>query len=141
MAISVAAIPVSTVAAQAAWEIRAPAETRVKILEVTAHDVGAVASSRGIGRPAAIGVDPVSNLLQMQNPSDGVSRVTYAHVWNTTNPTAPTIYHRRHNVGTAGGYSFIWVFPQGLIIPVSQTIVLINITTTNTTHWNIVVDE
>ena len=140
MAISVAAL-IGTTISQAVFEIRAPASTRVKVLEISAVDVGAVGSSRGLGRPAAIGVAPVSNPMLMQNPADGISRVTYATVWNTTNPTAPTIYHRRHSVSTQTGINFIWSFPRGLIIPVSETIIVFNISTAATTAWNIVVDE
>ena len=140
MAISCVSILAST-ASGAALEIRTPATTRAKVIELCAQDVGAVQSTRGVGRPSAIGVAPVSSPLIMQNPADGISQLTYATVWNTSNPTSPPVFHRRQIVGTQAGYNIIWTFPVGLVIPVSGTIVVWNFTSAAATTWNVVVDE
>ena len=122
----------SGTAAAAAWEIRAAATPgRLRIIELGIFLAAATSSVFGIGRPAAIGVTPTTpvNFLQ-EDPAnvlaDGVALSALA--WGT-GPTAPTDFLRRITLPGTVGAGVIWTFPEGIVIPVSGSIVLWNIGT------------
>lgn len=130
-----------TTTAQCVVEMKSAATHRARILEVNCSTGGSTQNSIGIGRPAAVGVGGVFAAGVMQNPADGISQVQYATNWLTTAPTAPTIYHRRHNLGTQAGYHWIWTFPVGLIIPAGGVVTIHNVTSAPLAYYSIVVDE
>jgi hypothetical protein len=102
----------SGTAATAAWEIYTAATPgRVKLLEFGFFLAAATASTYGLGRPQARGDTP-----------------TTALAWGT-GPTVPTAYLRRISLPATVGTGVIWTWPNGLVIPVSSSLVLWNIGT------------
>ena len=121
-------------------EWRTPAGVRAKVLEVSYISATATVQTIGLGRPQAIGITPVNVLFQMDDPGDPASVMNGSLSW-ATSPTVPLIYHRRWNGAATIGVGIVWTFPRGLIIPVSSSMVLWNITTTVASDVNCVVDE
>ena len=122
----------SGTAAAAAWEIRAAATPgRLRIIELGIFLAAATSSVFGIGRPAAIGVTPTTpvNFLQ-EDPANVLANdvALSALAWGT-GPTAPTDFLRRITLPGTVGAGVIWTFPEGIVIPVSESIVLWNIGT------------
>jgi len=122
----------SGTAAAAAWEIRAAATPgRLRIIELGIFLAAATSSVFGIGRPAAIGVTPTTpvNFLQ-EDPANILANdvALSALAWGT-GPTAPTDFLRRITLPGTVGAGVIWTFPEGIVIPVSESIVLWNIGT------------
>lgn len=125
---------------QSCVEWRTPATVRAKILEVSFVTATGTAQTIGLGRPGAIGVTPVNVLFQADDPADPASTVNGSLSW-ATSPTAPSIYHRRWNGAATIGVGVCWTFPRGLVIPISSSVVLQNITTTVAADVNCVIDE
>jgi len=115
---------VVTAAAGATWEIIAGAVRRPRILEIGLSQVTAVAGTYGLGRPAAVGVDPVPVLFSAELVGDHVSTVNGAVAWSTTAPTVPTLYLRRVTCPATIGAGVIWTFPRGLYIAATLSIVI-----------------
>jgi len=127
-------------AAQACVEWRTPSTVRPKVLEVSFITATGTAQSIGLGRPAAIGVTPVNVAFQPDDPGDVASTMNGSLSW-ATSPTAPTIYHRRWNGAATIGVGVVWTFPRGLVIPISSSLVIFNITTTVAADVNCAIDE
>lgn len=122
----------SGTAAAAAWEIYTAATPgRVRLLELGFFLAAATASTYGLGRPAAIGDTPTTPVtLLPEDPNDVIAAgvVASALAWGT-GPTVPTAYLRRISLPATVGTGVIWTWPEGLVIPVSSSIVLWNIGT------------
>lgn len=115
--------------ANAVLEIIGSNTTRAKIYEIGITMVTAVATTLGLGRPAAIGVTPVPVLVQAEDVND-VAGITAGSLSWGTSPTAPSIYLRRFT-GNAIGQGVIWTFPKGIVLATSgitRNLVLFNIT-------------
>lgn len=125
---------------QASWELRTGAGNRPKVLEVSLIQATATAQSLGLGRPQAIGLTPVNVLFQADDPGDPASVQNASLSW-ATSPTVPLIFHRRWNSAASIGVGIVWTFPRGLVVPVSSSIVLWNITTAVALDINCAVDE
>lgn len=126
---------------QACWELRTTSSMRAVVLQVEFFIATGTAVSIGLGRPAAIGVTPTSPVTVLQEDSaaqNGNSQVALA--WGTS-PTAPSNYLRRWNGPATVGAGIIWTFPRGLVVPVSSSIVIFNITTNVAADINVVLDE
>lgn len=128
----------SATAANVEW--RTPSTVRAKILEVSYISSAATAQTIGLGRPQAIGVTPVNVLFQADDPADPTSVMNGSLSW-ATSPTTPLIFMRRWNGAATIGVGVVWTFPRGLVIPVSSSVVLWNITTTVASDVNCVIDE
>lgn len=128
-----------TVTTTANWEMRTPASLRPRVLELS-YIVSATAQSIGLGRPQAIGITPVNVLFQVDDPADQPSLMNASLSWGTS-PTVPLIFHRRWNGAATAGTGIVWTFPRGLVVPVSSSIVLWNITATAASDVNCVSDE
>ena len=122
------------------WECRTASTPRAKILELSFITATGTAQTIGLGRPQAIGSVPVNVAFQADDPGDAASTVNGALSW-TTSPTVPLIFHRRWNGAATIGVGIVWTFPRGLVIPVSSSVVLWNITTTVAADVNCAVDE
>jgi hypothetical protein len=121
-------------------EWRSAASNRPKILEVSYISAAATAHSIGLGRPGAIGVTPVNVLFQADDPGDPASVTNGSLSW-ATSPTTPTVFMRRANFAATIGVGVVWTFPRGLVIPVSSSVILFNITAGAASDVNCVIDE
>lgn len=120
---------------QACWELRPPAGSNPRVLEISVITL-ATALSIGLGRPSVPGISPVAvTAFQPDDIPDGVyggnSNVGVALSW-ATSPTAPTSFLRRWNTLNSFGMGVIWTFPRGLFVPASSSLVIWNITATTT---------
>lgn len=126
---------------QASLEIRTTSAVAPRILELSVIQATGTAMSIGVGRPNAIGVTPgTTSTFQRDNPGDPACVTTTALSWGTS-PTAPTIYLRRWNGAASIGVGIIWTFPRGLVIPVSSSLVVFNITAAVAADINVALDE
>jgi hypothetical protein len=102
----------------------------------------ATASTFGLGRPAAIGVTPTSPVtLLSDDPNDAASGVQTALAWSGSAPTAPTNFFERFQLPATVGAGIIVTFPKGIIIPVSSSLVIWNISATGVADINVRVEE
>lgn len=116
--------------AAAAWEIRTAATPgRARLLELGFFLVAATASVIGLGRPGAIGNTPTAPAdFVPEDPNDVIaSGVIQSAVAWAVGPTVPASYIRRISLPAAIGQGVIWTFPEGIVIPVSSSIILWNI--------------
>lgn len=126
---------------QASAEIRTTASVKARMLELSLIQVTGTAQSLGLGRPAAIGVTPGTiSTYQRDDSADPACVTTIAATWGTS-PTAPSTYHRRWNSAATVGVGIVWTFPRGIIIPVSASVVVFNITTALACDLNSAIDE
>ena len=132
MRLSLGVRTVNGVTAQAAWEIRAAATPgRIRIMEIGFFLAAATASIYGLGRPAAIGDTPTTpvNFLP-EDPADVLAaNVALSAIAWGTKPTVPVQFLRRIALPATIGTGVIWTFPNGLVIPVGESIVLWNLGT------------
>lgn len=122
-------------------ELRTTAGVLARVLEASLIQVTGTASSFGLGRPAAVGITPgTSSTFQRDNSSEPACVTTASLTWGTS-PTAPTNYHRRWNSAATIGVGIVWTFPRGLILPVSASLVVFNITAAVALDVNFAIDE
>ncbi len=129
-----------TTTTSACWELRTAAAGRPRMLELSFIQATGTAQSIGLGRPQAIGITPVNVLFQADDPGDPASAQNASLSWGTS-PTVPLIYMRRWNSAATIGVGIVWTFPRGLVIPVSSSLVIWNITTTVASDVNCALDE
>jgi len=128
--------------AAACLEIRTTSTDRPRLLEMGITISAATASVFGLGRPQAIGVGPTSPVTVLaEDPADPAATVVTCLAWGTTAPTVPLQFFRRVSLPGTIGAGIIWTFPRGLIIPVSSSIVLWNITAVAVADVWVVIDE
>ena len=135
MKVSLAVRTTGAADATPAWEIRTGATPgRVKIVELGFFLATATASIIGLGRPVAIGVtptDPVDFLQEDPNDVLASGVIQSALAWATP-PTIPAAFLRRIALPATIGTGVIWAFSPGIVIPVSSSIVLWNLSTNST---------
>ena len=130
-----------TTTTAANWELRTGSTNRPKVLEISyINATTATAQSIGLGRPQAIGITPVNVLFQADDPGDPASVQNASLSWGTS-PTVPLIFHRRWSGAATVGVGIVWTFPRGLVVPISSSLVLWNITTTVAADVNCALDE
>lgn len=126
---------------QASAELRTTASVKARVLETSVIQATGTAQSLGFGRPAAQGVTPATtSTFQRDDTADPACVTTLSLTWGTS-PTAPTTYHRRWNSAATIGVGIVWTFPRGVIVPVSSSLVIFNITTAVACDVNIAIDE
>ena len=126
---------------QASAELRTTAAVRAKVLELSLIQATGTAQSLGLGRPQAIGVTPGTSVTPTRDePGDPASVCSLVTTWGTS-PTVPLVFHRRWNSAATIGVGVVWTFPRGLMVPVSSSIVIWNITTAQAVDLNIAYDE
>jgi hypothetical protein len=135
----------SSTIATAAQEIRSTSANKPRMLEYGLSQVSAGAATYGIGRPTAIGVSPTGPVTFVDE-GDGnapAAQTTACVAWGT-GPQAPTFFNRRFNSNsTTVGAGVIFIFPRGMAIPLSSSIVLWNISGASSLYCDVyaVVDE
>jgi len=126
---------------QASAELRTTAGVKCRILEQSLVQATGTASSFGFGRPAAQGITPATtSTFQRDDSADPVAVTTASLSWGTS-PTAPTNYHRKWNSAATIGVGIIFTAPRGIVIPVSASWVVFNITAVVAADYNMVIDE
>ena len=126
---------------QASVELRTTAAVKARVLELSIVQATGTAMSVGFGRPAAIGVTPgTTSTFQRDDSADPACVTTVAATWGTS-PTAPATYHRRWNSAATIGVGIVWTFPRGIIVPVSSSVVVFNITAAVASDINFAIDE
>ena len=127
--------------ANACLEIRTASTDRPRVMEIGIFLAAATASVFGLGRPQAIGITPTAPVTILQeDPGEPAGTVQTALAW-ATGPTVPLQFFRRIGLPATIGTGVIWTFPRGLIIPISSSIVVWNITATGVADIYVVVDE
>ncbi len=117
----------------AAWEIITGATPgRAKLVELGFFLAAATASVIGLGRPAAIGITPTTPVdFLPEDPNDVIASgvIQSALAWGT-GPTIPAAFLRRIALPATIGTGVIWQFePKGIVIPISSSIILWNLST------------
>jgi hypothetical protein len=123
----------SGAAAGAIVALRAGSARDIRLFEVGVFASTAVSGTVGLGRPAAIGVTPGTATGPIgsgngYDPVAGAGVSTIDASWGTA-PTAPAVYWRRAVLPATIGAGVIWTFPDGIVIPVSATVTLHQIST------------
>ena len=116
--------------AAAAWEIRTGATPgRARLMEIGFFLVAATASIVGLGRPAAIGITPTSPVNFVPSDSNDViaSGIIQSSLAWGTGPTIPAAFLRRIALPATIGTGVIWTFGDGIVIPVSSSLILWNL--------------
>lgn len=129
--------------ALANFEVRSGSAKRLKVWEIGIFLAAATASTFGLGRPAAIGVTPTSPVtIVPEDPGEPAASAQTALAW-ATGPTAPTssIYLRRIQLPATIGAGVIWTWANGLLVPVSSSLVIFNLSATGVYDGYIVLDE
>lgn len=137
---SVANRTTATSAAAASLEVRTNASLRARLLEVGLTQNAATAGVYGLGRPAAIGITPTTPVTLLGDDSNDTATVTTALAWGT-GPTVPTAFFRRVTCPATVGAGVLWIFPRGIIIPVSSSVVVWIIATAPVCDIWVVEDE
>ena len=126
---------------QASAELRTTAGVKCRVLELSLIQVTGTAQSLGLGRPGAQGVTPGTTSTFQRDDSADPACVTTISLTFGTSPTAPTTYLRRWNSAATIGVGIVWTFPRGVIVPVSASLVVFNVTTALACDLNVAVDE
>jgi plastocyanin len=142
MALASAAVRTSNLTiSQSSAEIRTTAAVKARVLEIGIVGATATAQSLGFGRPAAIGVTPgTTATFQRDDSADPACVTTLVTTWGTS-PTNPTTYMRRWNGAATIGVGIIWTFPRGIVIPVSSSVVVQNVTAAIACDVSVAIDE
>lgn len=126
---------------QASLELRTTAAVKARVLEVSIIQATGTAQSLGLGRPAAQGVTPGTlSTFQRDDSADPACVTQVAASWGTS-PTVPATFMRRWNSAATIGVGIIWTFPRGLIVPVSASLVVWNVTAAVASDINMAIDE
>ena len=127
----------------AAWEIITGAtHGRARVIELGFFLAAATATTIGLGRPQAVGITPTSPVdFLAEDPNDVLATgvVQSAVAWGT-GPTIPAAFLRRIALPATIGTGVIWTFPEGLVIPVSSSLILWNLASNSVLDAYAVID-
>jgi hypothetical protein len=131
--------------AAACFEIRTASTQRAIIKSVTISLVTAAATVIGVGRPAAIGVTPTSPKTVLPYDTGAPTGNTTTAVAWATGPTVPANFLGRFSfpatIGSGVMIPYEYRDTNGIIIPVSSSLVLWNILGGATLDVTVVLDE
>lgn len=137
MDLTLGVLTTSAATGTCAWEIITGATPgRARLMELGLFLTAATASSYGLGYPAAVGVNPTTPVDFLKtDPNDVLASgvVQSALAWGT-GPTSPTAFFRRISLPATVGTGVIWTFGDGIVIPVSSSIVLWNLGNNSTVN-------
>lgn len=125
----------------AGLELRTASTDRAALREIGATLNAATASTYGIGRPAAIGVTPTSPITWLAEDSGSPAGTAQTALAWGTGPTVPANFFRRWNLPATIGAGFLLIFPAGLLIAVSASIVLWNLAANGAVNCHVAGDE
>lgn len=126
----------------ACWELRSTATDRLFVREIGITLAAATASTFGLGRPAAIGVTPTSPVTVVpMDTGNPAGTGTTALAWGT-GPTIPAAFIRRIGLPATIGAGIVWVFGDvGLVVPVSSSLILWNLSAMGVSDIYVDLDE
>lgn len=126
----------------ACWELRSTTTDRLFVREIGITLSAATASTFGLGRPAAIGVTPTSPVtVTAMDPGNPAGTGTVALAWGT-GPTIPSAFIRRIGLPATIGAGVIWTFADaGLVVPISSSIILWNLSAVAAADVYVELDE
>lgn len=126
---------------QSSAELRTAAGATCRVLEVLLTQAVATAQSLCLGRPAAVGITPGNtSLFQRDDSADPACTTSVSLTWGTS-PTLPTVMLRRWNTAATLGIGIVWTFPRGIIIPISGSLAVGNVTAAQPCDVNMTIDE
>jgi hypothetical protein len=127
---------VTTAAAGPIATIVATAAARPDIVEIGIFAASAVASTIGLGRPAAVGAGAATGSLgQALDPADPAAVCTLASSFATTQPTAPAVFMRRIDLAATIGAGVIWAWDRNqLCVPQSGNLVILQLSAAIVTY-------
>jgi hypothetical protein len=139
---SIGVLSVNTTIDEPALEIIAGASDRSRLLELQFNlcATSAAASNWGLGRPASVGTASTSYTVLAEDYNAPAGRTVVVTEWSSKS-TSPTSWIRRTHFPTLNTAACAWLFPNGLVIPASESLVLWNITTTYVVSCNTTVEE
>jgi len=138
---SLANLTTATASGAAALELRTAATDRAALLELGVFLNAATASIFGVGRPAAIGMTPTSPITWLaEDPANPAGTAQTALAWGT-GPTVPANFFRRVNLPATIGAGVILSFPRGLVIAISSSLVLWNLSIVSAVNCHVMGDE
>jgi len=130
----------STIIATAAYELRTASTDRGKVERIHIAIRAATASTFGIGRPGAIGVTPTVPATWLAlDPAEPAGTVQSSLSW-AIGPTAPVNFFKRIQLAI-NSEGVILTFPMLLVIGVSSSIVIWNITAVAVVHVSVMGEE
>ena len=129
-----------TTTGAAAMDLRASSANSPRIMEVGLNLLTATASTYGLGRSGNTPTQTSPVLVQAENSADPAGVSGCAVAWSVA-PTVPAQFFRRVSLPATAGAGVIWTFPRGLLIPVSSSLVVWNITAGQLSDVNVVIDE
>jgi len=128
---SIAVRTTNNTVSQCAVTLVSSATVRLNVLEHGLTQLFNNASTFGIGFPNTAGVTAAGTANGLAEDASGPSSATQAVLsWSTQPVWFPAAYHRRVNLPATIGSGIIWTFPRGMTVPVSNSMVLYNLTST-----------
>lgn len=122
-------------------EILASATVSARLLEIGLSGSGAVLGFIGFGIPQVAGVTPGGLVtLQAEDQNGPAGNTRLALSW-ATQPQAPRTFLRQAEISGVIGAGVVWTFPLGLILPISKTAVVWNISAATQMDTWVVADE
>jgi hypothetical protein len=110
-------------------------------MEVSLQLNAATASTYGLGRAGNTPTQTSPVLVQAEDPGDPAGVSGCAVAWSVA-PTIPAQFHRRVGLPATIGAGVIWTFPRGLVLAVTQSLLVWNLATNSAnTLIHVVVDE
>ena len=137
---SIARLISGTTISTACYELRTASTDRARILRWDTNIQSSATATFGLGRPGAIGVTPTSPVAWLaHNPADPAGTVLTALAWGT-GPTAPTNFFILETF-TLSSVRSQFQFPVPLVVGVSNSIVVWNVTATTAAIMTFVGEE
>ncbi len=122
---SLAQRSIDTAATNVSWEVRSTSGNKPKILVLKLTQFGATAGVYGVGHPAAIGISPTSPQTFIDEADgNGATGLTTAAVAWGTRPTVPANFFDRYSCAATVGVGFLEMYPGGLGLAVSSSVVI-----------------
>lgn len=140
---SIARRTTNVTSGQAAMDVAISSGIRMSILEWTITLGAATASTYGLNRSTALGTRTTPTALLTEDSGDpapsGIVLIDSA-LAHSVQPSLAGEYHRRCSLPATIGAGRTWIFPKGLKIAVSLSVVLQNLATNGVVDSEVVVE-
>lgn len=134
----------NTTSGQAAMDVACSTGLRPRIMEWTITLAAGTTSTYGLNRPTALGTRTTPIALQVEDSADpaptGITLLDSA-LAHSVQPTLATQYLRRVSLPATIGAGRTWVFPRGLVLATSLSLVLQNLATNGVVDSEVVAEQ